>query len=71
MRAFIAQHGSALVALAALREHPEAQRNDEQTNSLENPVPHINAPTEFNQDTSNLHVNVTIDYRENDVPCNV
>jgi hypothetical protein len=50
--AFIAQHGSALVALAALRQHPKAQQNDEQTNSLENLVPHINALVEFNQDTS-------------------
>jgi hypothetical protein len=50
--AFIAQHGGALVALAALRQHPKAQQNDEQTNFLENLVPHINALVEFNQDTS-------------------
>jgi hypothetical protein len=42
MRALIAQHGSALVALTALRQNLEAQRNDEQTNSLENLVPYIN-----------------------------
>jgi hypothetical protein len=35
MCAFIAQHGSALAALAALQQHPEAQQNDEQTNYLE------------------------------------
>ncbi len=45
MRALIAQHGSALAALAALQQHPEAKQNDEQTNSLENLVPHINVPT--------------------------
>jgi hypothetical protein len=52
MRAFIAQHGSALAALAAFRQHPGVQQNDEQTDSLENHVPHINALTKFNQDTS-------------------
>jgi hypothetical protein len=52
MRALIAHHGSALGALVALRQQPEAQQNDEQTNFLENPIPHINAPVEFNQDTS-------------------
>ncbi len=41
MRALIAQHGNVLAALTALRQHLEAQRNDEQTNSLENHVPHI------------------------------
>jgi len=41
-----------LVALAALEQHPEAQQNDEQTEYLENHVPHINVPIEFNQDTS-------------------
>jgi hypothetical protein len=45
MRALIAQHNSALTTLAALRQHLEAQQNDEQTDSLENLVPHINAPT--------------------------
>jgi hypothetical protein len=50
MRALIAQHGSALASLAALQQHPEAQQNDEQTESLENHVPHINIPIEFNQD---------------------
>jgi len=49
MRALIAQHGSALVALAALQQHPEGQQNDEQIDFLENHVPHINVPTEFNQ----------------------
>jgi len=29
MRALIAQHGSALAALAALQQHPEGQQNDE------------------------------------------
>jgi len=52
MHAFIAQHGNVLVALAALWQQPEAQQNDEQTDYLENLVPHINAPAEFNQDTS-------------------
>ncbi len=52
MRALIAQHGSALAALTALCQHLEAQRNDEQTNSLENHVPHIDVPAEFNQGTS-------------------
>jgi hypothetical protein len=52
MRAFTTQHGSALAALTALRQHLEAQQNDEQTDSLENPVPHINVPAEFNQGTS-------------------
>ncbi len=52
MRALIAQHGSALAALAALRQHLEAQQNDEQTDFLENHVPHIDVPAEFNQDTS-------------------
>ncbi len=39
-------------SLVALRQHPEVQQNDEQTNSLGNYVPHINAPSKFNQDTS-------------------
>jgi hypothetical protein len=52
MRALIAQHGSTLEALAALRQHPKAQHNDKQIDYLENHVPHINAPIEFNQDTS-------------------
>jgi len=52
MCALIGQHGSALVALAALRQHLEAQQNDEQNDSLENRVPHINVPTKFNQDMS-------------------
>jgi hypothetical protein len=52
MRALIAQHDSVLVALAALWQYPEAQQNDEQTDSLENPIPHINVLKEFNQDTS-------------------
>ncbi len=51
MRALIAQHGSVSVALTAFRQHLEAQRNDEQTNPLENNVPHIDVPTEFNQGT--------------------
>jgi hypothetical protein len=52
MCALIAQHGSALAALIALRQHLEAQWNDEQTDSLENHVPHIDVPTEFNQGMS-------------------
>ncbi len=51
MRALITQHGSALAALAALaalQQHPEAQQNDEQTNSLEISIPHINVLAEFN-----------------------
>jgi hypothetical protein len=48
MRALIAQHGSALVALAAFWQHLEVQQNDEQTESLENPIPHINVPAKFN-----------------------
>jgi antitoxin (DNA-binding transcriptional repressor) of toxin-antitoxin stability system len=51
MRALITQHGSALAALTALRQHLEAQRNDEQTDSLENLVPHIDVPAKFNQGT--------------------
>jgi hypothetical protein len=52
MRALIAQHGSVLAALTTLRQHLEAQRNDELIDSLENHVPHINVPIEFNQGTS-------------------
>jgi len=52
MRALIAQHGSALATLTTLRQHLEAQRNDKQTDSLENLVPHIDVPAEFNQGTS-------------------
>jgi len=48
MRALIAQHGSVLVALTALWQHLKAQRNEEQTDYLENPVPHIDVPAEFN-----------------------
>jgi hypothetical protein len=51
MHAIITQHGSALVALVALWQQPKVQQNDEQTDSLENLVPHINALAEFNQDT--------------------
>jgi hypothetical protein len=52
MRALITQHGSALAAFMALRQHLEAQWNDEQTDYLENLVPHINVLAEFNQGTS-------------------
>jgi hypothetical protein len=52
MRALIAEYGSTFVALAAFRQHLDAQQNDEQTHSLENHVPHIYAPTKFNQNTS-------------------
>ncbi len=51
MRALIAQHGGALAALAALQQHPEAQHNDKQIDSVENPIPHINALAKFNQNT--------------------
>jgi hypothetical protein len=52
MHALIAQHGSALAALATFWQLQEAQQNDEQTDSLENPIPHINVLVEFNEDTS-------------------
>jgi hypothetical protein len=52
MCALIAQHGSVLVALTTLQQHLKAQRNDEQTNFLENHVPHIDVLTDFNQGTS-------------------
>jgi hypothetical protein len=45
MRALIVQHGSVSAAFTALRQHLEAQQNDEQTDSLENHVPHIDVPT--------------------------
>jgi hypothetical protein len=51
MRALIAQHGSTLAALTTLWQHLEAQRNDEQTDFLENLVPHIDVLAEFNQGT--------------------
>jgi hypothetical protein len=41
-----------LAALTVFRQHLEAQQNDEQTDSLENHVPHINVPVEFHQGTS-------------------
>jgi hypothetical protein len=41
-----------LAVLVALWQHPEAQHNDKQTDSMKNHVPHINALGEFNQDTS-------------------
>jgi hypothetical protein len=52
IRALITQHGSALAALTALQQHLEAQRNDEQIDYLENHVPNIDVPIEFNQGTS-------------------
>jgi hypothetical protein len=48
MCALIVQHGNALVGLAALQQHPKGPQNDEQTDSLENHVPHINVLVEFN-----------------------
>jgi len=45
MRALIAQHGSVSAVLTALRQHLETERNDEQTDFLENHVPHIDVPT--------------------------
>jgi len=71
MRALIAQHGSALAALTAFQQHLEAQQNDEQTNFLENPIPHIDVLAEFNQARQNLHMNVAIAYRKNGVLSNV
>jgi hypothetical protein len=41
-----------LATLVALWQHPEVQQNDEQIDYLENPIPHINAQAEFNQDMS-------------------
>jgi hypothetical protein len=38
-----------LAALAAFRQQPEAQQNDDQIDYLENLVQHINVPTEFNE----------------------
>jgi hypothetical protein len=35
MHALIAQHGSALAALVALQQQPEAHQNDKQTDSLD------------------------------------
>jgi hypothetical protein len=52
MCALIAQHGSALAALTTLQQHQEAQWNDEQTDYLENHVPHIDVLAEFNQGMS-------------------
>jgi hypothetical protein len=52
MRTLIVQHGSVLAALATLQQHPKAQHNDEQTNSLKSHFPNINAPTKFNHDMS-------------------
>jgi hypothetical protein len=52
MCALIEQHGSVLAALAALRQHLQAQQNDEQIDYLENHVSHIDVLAEFNQDTS-------------------
>jgi len=52
MCAFIAQHGSVLAALVAFQQHLEAQQNDEQTDSLENLVSHIDVSAKLNQDTS-------------------
>jgi hypothetical protein len=37
--------------LTTLRQHLEAQRNDNQTDYLENHVPHIDVSIEFNQRT--------------------
>ncbi|CAK9260196.1 unnamed protein product [Sphagnum jensenii] len=51
MRAFIVQHGKVSAAFTALRQHLEAQQNDEQIDSLENHVPHIDVLIEFNQGT--------------------
>jgi hypothetical protein len=52
MHALIAQHGSALAALTTFQQHLKAQQNDEQTDSLDFPIPHIDVPAEFNQGTS-------------------
>jgi hypothetical protein len=50
MCVLIVQHGNTLATLTTFRQQPKAQQNDEQINYLENHVPHINAPAEFNQD---------------------
>jgi len=60
-----------LATLAALRQHLEPQQNDKQTDFLENLVPHINVPVEFNQDTLDLHMNIAIAYKENGMLGNV
>jgi hypothetical protein len=52
-------------------KQPKAQQNDEQTDFLENPIPHINVPIEFNQDTSKSGMNIAIAFRENNVSGNV
>jgi hypothetical protein len=52
MCALIVQRGNVLATLATFRQHLEAQQNDEQIDYLENPIPHINVPTKFNQDMS-------------------
>jgi hypothetical protein len=39
MRALTVQHDSSLATLTTLRQQLEAQQNDEQTDSLENPIP--------------------------------
>jgi len=52
MRALIAQHGSVLATLMILRHHLEAQQNEEQTDYLENHVPHIDVLAKFNQGMS-------------------
>ncbi len=41
-----------MAALTALQSHLEAQRNDAQTESLENLVPQTHVPVEYNQGTS-------------------
>jgi len=51
MCGLITQHGSVLAALTVLRHHLEAHQNDEQTDSLENHVPHIDVSAKFNQGT--------------------
>ncbi len=40
-----------MAALITFQQHLEAQRNDEQTDSLENHVSHIDVLVEFNQGT--------------------
>jgi len=71
MCALIAQHGSALAALAALQQHLKAQQNDEQIDSLEIMFHILMFQQNSIKTRQNLHMNVTVAYRENDVPSNV
>jgi hypothetical protein len=71
MYALIVQHGNALAALVALRQHLEAQQNDEQTDSLEIPFHILMFQQNSIKTRQNLHMNVIIAYKENGMPGNV